>query len=268
MRAVNLIPSDAQSGRGVRLPKLAVPTYALLGLLVGAIVLVTLQVMASNSVADRQAQVTSLQAELSQAQQAASKLSAYGQFTNLEQARVQSVRGIAATRFDWNSALGQLAAVIPANTSLSTVSGGVVPGAGTGGAGGGAGLRSALTGPAFEIQGCTSNQDEVARLISRLRTMTGVTRVALSSSAKAGQAASPSGTATGPKRGCPANAPTFDLIVFYRAIAGAGAQGAVLGASTTPGASTTTPATSTTTPATSTTTPATSTTTTPNGGTK
>jgi hypothetical protein len=64
--------------------------------------------------------------------------------------------------------------------------------------------------------------------------MAGVTRVALSSSAKAGQTASPSsGTATGPKRGCPANAPTFDLIVFYRAIAGAGAQGATaLGTST------------------------------------
>jgi Tfp pilus assembly protein PilN len=236
MRAVNLIPADLQSGRGVRLPKLAVPTYALLGLLVGAIVLVTLQVMASNSVADRQAQATSLQAQLTQAQQAASRLAAYGQFTNLEQARVQSVRGIAATRFDWNSALGQLAAVIPANTSLSAVSGGVVPGASAGGSGsGGGGLRSALTGPAFEIQGCTSNQDQVARLISRLRTMTGVTRVALSSSAKAAQTASPSaGTATGPKRGCPRAAPTFDLIVFYRAIPGAGAQGATaLGTSTT-----------------------------------
>jgi Tfp pilus assembly protein PilN len=237
MKAVNLIPGDARSARGIRLPKLAVPTYALIGVLVGAIVLVTLQVMASNSVADRQAQVTSIQAQLTQAQQAASKLSAYGQFTSLEQARVQSVRGIAATRFDWNSALGQLATVIPANTSLQSISGSVVPGATAGGSGsGGGGLRSDLTGPAFEIQGCTSNQDEVARLISRLRTMTGVTRVALSSSAKAGgQTASPSsGSTTGPKRGCPTSAPTFDLIVFYRAVAGAGAQGATaLGTSTT-----------------------------------
>jgi Tfp pilus assembly protein PilN len=225
---MNLIPGDVQSARGIRLPKLAVPTYALLGLLAGAIVLVTLQVMASNSVASRKAQVTSLQAQLTETQAAASKLASYGQFTALEQARVQSVRGIAATRFNWNSALGELAAVIPANTSLESLSGTVVPGANAGGSGTAGGLRAALAGPAFEIQGCTSNQDDVARLISRLRTMHGVSRVALSSSAKATQAAGSgsSTSSTTAKRGCPASAPTFDLIVFYQAIAGAGAQGA------------------------------------------
>lgn len=227
MRAVNLIPGDARSSRSVRVPKLAVPTYGLFGLLVAAIALVTLYVISSNSVADRQAQVASLQAQVAQTQQAASRLAAYGQFASLEQGRVQSVRGVASTRFDWNSALGELATVIPANTSLTTLSGSVVPGANAGGSAGGSGLRSALQGPAFELQGCTANQDDVARLISRLRTMNGVQRVALSSSTKASQNGAASvGTST--KRGCPPAWPTFDLIVFYEPIQGAGAQGATV----------------------------------------
>lgn len=225
MRAVNLMPGDARSSRSVRLPKLAVPTYGLIALLVGAIVLVALYVTGSNSVADKKAQLATLQTELSQAQQAASRLAAYGQFAALEQQRVQSVRGIAATRFDWNSALGELAAVIPPNTSLTTLSGGVAPGANAGGSGSASGLRSALTGPAFEIQGCTANQDDVARLISRLRAMTSVQRVALSSSSKAAQSAGGGSVATNAKRGCPSTWPTFDLIVFYTPIQGAGAQG-------------------------------------------
>ena len=225
MRAVNLMPGDARGARSVRVPKLAVPTYGLIGLLVAAIALVTLYVTSSNSVADRQAQVATLQTEVAQAKQAASQLDAYGQFASLEQARVQSVRGVAATRFDWNSALGELAAVIPANTSLTTLSGTVVPGANAGGAGSGSSLRASLQGPAFEIQGCTANQDDVARLISRLRTMNGVQRVALSSSAKGSQTTG-SSVSTGTKRGCPTSWPTFDLIVFYEAIQGAGAQGA------------------------------------------
>lgn len=227
MKAVNLIPSDSKSAHGVRVPKLAVPTYALLGVLVGAIALVTLYVTASNSVADRQAQITSLKTQVAEAQSAASHLASYGEFASLEQQRVQSVRGVAATRFDWNSALGELAAVIPANTSLQTLSGSVVAGVSSGGSGSG-GLRSAEPGPAVEVQGCTSNQDDVARLISRLRTMDGVTRVALSSSAKASGtgSAAPVSSSTGPKTGCDPNEPTFDLIVFYQPISGAGAQGA------------------------------------------
>jgi Tfp pilus assembly protein PilN len=227
MKAVNLIPSESQGSRGVRVPKLAVPTYALLGVLVGAIVLVTLYVTASNSVADRQAQITSLTTQVAQAQQAASRLASYGEFASLEQQRVQSVRGIASTRFDWNSALGELAAVIPANTSLQSLSGSVVPGASAGGSGGAGGLRSAQQGPAVEVQGCTKTQDDVARLISRLRTMDSVTRVALASSAKAtGATSSTSSSSTGPKTGCAATDPTFDLIVFYQPVPGAGAQGA------------------------------------------
>lgn len=233
MKAVNLIPSDAQRG-GSRSLRLSPATYGLLGVLVVALALVTTYVVFGNKVSNRQAELTSLRAQLSTAQRQASQLSVYTQFASMAQTRVQNVRGIAATRFAWNTALSNLARVIPANTSLQSLNGTVVPGAGTGG---NSGLRTDLPGPAFEMTGCTSSQDEVARLISRLRSMPEVVRVALNSSAAPTQVAGSGSGTTGPSRGCPPNAPVFNLVVFFQPVSGAGPTGAasVAGSSSTGG---------------------------------
>jgi hypothetical protein len=90
-------------------------------------------------------------------------------------------------------------------------------------------LRAALPGPAFELKGCTATQDDVARLMSRLRLIDGVTRVTLADSLKqdasqAGTAvaAAPAGGAGGSGgAGCGANAPSFDLVVFFQPLPGA-----------------------------------------------
>lgn len=237
MRAVNLVPPEAKrTGRGAL--RLAPATYGLLGGLLAALVLVTAYVLADNSVANRQAQVTTLQTQLRQDQAQVAQLGSYAQFASAARSRIAAVRGIAATRFDWYSALSNIARAIPANTSLQSLSGSVVPGAGTGG--GSSGLRADQPGPAFDITGCTRSQDDVARLISRLRTMAGVTRVSLSSSTIGN--ATPTGAAAassvpGSAQGCGAHAPTFSLVVFYMPVAGAGATGAVsAGSSSTGGA--------------------------------
>ena len=75
------------------------------------------------------------------------------------------------------SKLGCRVTVVPADTSLQSLLGTVAPGASVSGAGGSVGgstastsnLRSDLPGPAFELKGCTSTQDEVARLIENNR---------------------------------------------------------------------------------------------------
>jgi Tfp pilus assembly protein PilN len=234
MRAVNLVPPEAKrSGRGAL--RLAPATYGLLGGLLGALVLVTAYVLAGNTVATRQAQETTLRSQLSQDQAQVAQLGSYAQFASAARARVAAVRGIAATRFDWYRALSNLARAIPANTSLQSLNGSVVPGAGSGGASGG--LRADQAGPAFEMTGCTHTQDDVARLISRLRTMAGVTRVSLSSSTigntgPSGGAPATAGT-PGAAQGCGANTPTFNLVVFYTPVPGAGATGAVTAGSST-----------------------------------
>lgn len=228
MRAVNLFPSDStRSGRPATAEGRAV--YLVLGLLALAVGLVTVYVLTGNTISSRQAQLTSLQSQLAQEQAQAERLGNYSQFAQLAQTRAQTVREIAATRFDWHGAMADLSKVVPANTSLQSLNGTVVPQASAGSSGGtsassASGLRGDLAGPAFELSGCTDTQDDVARLMSRLRVINGVTRVSLGSSQENGtaQGAGGSGSSTA---GCKPNAPTFDIIVFFAPVSGAGPNG-------------------------------------------
>ena len=228
MRAVNLIPADARGRSRNRGPStgMQVPVYVLLGFLAAAVALVTLYVLANNSIASRTATLNNLKAEVAQEQTAVARLGEFTKFSALAQSRVGTVRAIAAARFDWHAALSDLSKVVPANTTLQTVNGTVVPGASAGGAGsGGTGaLRSDVSAPAFELTGCTRSQDDVAQLISQLRLIDGVTRVSFANSQESANSTA-STQSSGSPQGCGANGPTFDLIVFFQPVAGAGASG-------------------------------------------
>ena len=217
MKAVNLIPSDSRRG-GVSpsLGRLG-PGHAVLGVLAIALGFVTLYVVTSNTISDRTAQLASLKQQVSQIQAAAARLNSYAQFEKLAQARETTVRQIAGTRFDWHGALSDLSRVVPANASLQSLSATTSTGV-SGGASSGAGsnVRGDINAPAFQLTGCTGTQDEVAQLVSRLRLINRVTRVTLESSAKAA-GGSGSSTASG---GCPANGPSFNLVVFFQPVAG------------------------------------------------
>jgi Tfp pilus assembly protein PilN len=249
MRAVNLIPGDARRARGAA-GRSEGTVYVILGGLALILLLVVVYVTASNSVTDRKAKASELQAQAAQASAEAAKLAPYAQFAQLAQDRAQTVRQLAATRFDWHKTLSDLSKVVPANTSLQSLLGTVAPGATVQGAGGSVGaagigssaLRGAISAPAFEMRGCTSTQNDVARLISRLRLIDGVQRVTLADSIKqdanAPGAVTPSATtvtrgatagtvaANTGAAGCGANAPSFDLVVFFQPLQGAGPTGA------------------------------------------
>lgn len=255
MKAVNLIPADTRKGRA-DFRALRGPGAAVVGLLGAALVLVILYVLASNSVASQQAKLASLRQELSQTKAVAANLGGYTKFAKLARARVQTVREIASSRFNWQPVLSELARVVPANTTLSSLAASVSPAAG-GGSGSGGGLRGDLSVPAFEVMGCTASQDDVARLMSQLRLINGVTRVTLSSAVKSGSAGTGSTTsapASG-SGGCKANASTFDVVVFFGPLAGSSTTGS------TGSTSSTTPATGTTSTSTTATTTATTSTT-------
>lgn len=227
MRAINLIPSDAR--RAGPSGAAQVPAYVVLGVLVIAVVFVTIYVLTNNTISSRQAKLTALQTEVSQAQAEVARLGNYTQFAKLAQTREQTVAEIAQTRFDWHEALSDLSKVVPANTSLNSLTGTVVPGASSGGSNSSSSspLRGDLTGPAFELQGCTASQDDVARLMSQLRLINNVVRVTLSQSQKSSAA---SGTAPVSSSGsgsqyCGPNGPTFDVLVFFKPVPGAGPTG-------------------------------------------
>lgn len=226
MRAVNLIPVDSRGRGRNRGPStgMALPVYVLLGLLAAAVALVTIYVLANNSISSRTATLNNLKAQVSQEQAASARLGEFTKFASLAQTRISTVRAIAAARFDWHAAMSDLSKVVPANTTLQSVTGSVVPGASAGGGGGGGALRSDITAPAFELTGCTASQDDVAKLISQLRLINGVTRVSFSNSQVSNTAGS-SAASGGQSQGCGANAPTFDLVVFFQPVANAGAAG-------------------------------------------
>lgn len=244
MKAVNLIPAESRKGGGA-VTSVQAASYGLVGVLAVALALITLYVMASNKVAARQAQLSALSSEVQQTRSEATGLQGYTAFDQLARTRVQTVEGIAATRFDWHAALADLSRVVPASTSLASLTATVAPGASAGGsaAGVGSGLRGDISAPAFELAGCSASQDDVARLMSRLRLIAGVTRVTLGDSQKSAAAAasapaSGSGGSAGSSQGCGANRPSFDLVVFFQPVAGAGPNGATgLGTVTSSGGS-------------------------------
>ncbi|MHB8690857.1 MAG: hypothetical protein ACYDHH_06385 [Solirubrobacteraceae bacterium] len=237
MKAVNLIPRESRTNRGVS-PRSLGPGHAVLAVLVIAVAFVAIYVLNKNTISDRQSTLAGLTSQVSQTQAIASSLQGYVTYEQAAQQHASTVRTIVAARFNWDTALTELSQVVPTGTSLQSLSGTVVPGAtvtssSSGGSGVGTGtLRSVLGVPAFEIRGCTTSQDEVANLLSRLRLINGVTRVTLSDSQKDTSSAA-----------CRVNAPAFDLVVFFTAIPNAGTQGITLaaGGTSVPGASATLP---------------------------
>jgi Tfp pilus assembly protein PilN len=213
MRAVNLLPTDlrgaapaAPSARPERERAEGIGAYVVLGALALCVAMLAVYVMATNTVKQKQADFTRIAAEADTAAKAAAKLKPYADFEAMANARVETVRGLAAARFDWEQALRDLSRAVPGDVKLQSLTGDMgLPG--TAGSTGDP-LRSSIQAPAISLAGCATSQPSVARMLARLRAVDGVTRVSLSRSAKADDNASESACA-GP------NPPSFSAVVFF-----------------------------------------------------
>jgi Tfp pilus assembly protein PilN len=223
MRAVNLIPADAKrGGRGPSASK-GLPTYLFLGVLAIAVGLLTLYVLASNNISQRQAKVTTLQAEVAQVEAQSTSLNHYAQFSQMTQSRIGSVRQLATGRFDWHSTLTQIAQVVPKNTSLATLAGTAASTGPSAAAVASATSTGTPTGTSIQLTGCTKSQPDVAKLMSRLRLINGVASVTLNSSTKQESGptspstpAAPSGSSAGSGGGgCGNGTPSFDMQISF-----------------------------------------------------
>ena len=187
MRPVNLIPPEAR--RGDKAPtRTGALSYVIVGVLAVALVGVTGVVLTNNQISDREAEKSSLEARLTEAKARAERVSAFADFASLQQAREQTVEGLAHSRFDWERVLRELAIVIPDDVWLTSLSAKVSPTVQLGDADAGTGSSSSATGmesvqgPALEIQGCGAGHDAVAGFLAALRDIDGVTRVSVLSS--------------------------------------------------------------------------------------
>ncbi len=187
MRAVNLVPKDARrvrsgsGGQGRLNPGSLGPAHLVVAVLVVVVGLVLLRVVAGNTVNDKQATLAAVQTEVATEQSQASKFDAYTSFVQAAQQREMQVRDLVQQRFPWQRTLDQISRVMPATTSLTSLSANS-DGAST--ASSTSGVPS--TGPSFTLAGCahTANQDGVAILLRRLRLLTGVTSVNFQSSTR------------------------------------------------------------------------------------
>ena len=128
MKAVNLIPTDSRRIRSSSPRALATPAFAVIFALAVAVALVTVYVLTSNTVSERQATVASLQQQVVQEQAQVAQLGELRAVRTAGPGPGPTVRVIAQTRFNWHAALADLSKVVPANTSLQSLLGTVAPG--------------------------------------------------------------------------------------------------------------------------------------------
>jgi Tfp pilus assembly protein PilN len=215
MKAVNLLPSDMRRTTRTTAEKAVAPepagagAFVVLGALALCVAALAAYVLTSNTVKDREAALASTTAEAQAAEQRAAVLKPYADFESMANARVQTVRDLAASRFDWEQALRDVSRAIPGNVTLISLNGTVSSQSGSGGV-----VRGAIASPAIELSGCTSNQSSVAVVLSQLRAVDGVTRVSLSKSIKPDTAIQPA--ADGEAEACGAGRPpSFEVVMFF-----------------------------------------------------
>jgi Tfp pilus assembly protein PilN len=189
MRPVNLIPPEERRG-GHAPSRTGGLAYVVIGVLAFALLAVVGVVLTDNQIADREAQVTGLKAQLQEATTEANRLKSYADFAAIKDTRSETVSSLAESRFDWYRVLRELGFVIPDNVWLTDLQGAVSPsaaqstGRGSNGAASAAtaDLSTQITGPSLTIQGCADGHDAVAAFMGALRDIDGVTRVAVTSS--------------------------------------------------------------------------------------
>jgi len=180
MRPVNLIPEQEQ--RGAHRPLRSGPlAYLVVAALVAALAGVASLVMTGNQIADREGEITQLQHEDAAAKAQVAELAGYTQFHSVSEQRVATVASLAASRFDWERVMRELARVLPGDVWLTDMAGTASPESSVEGATGSE-MRGAIRGPALELAGCAGGQEAVAGFVRALKEIDGVTRVGVESS--------------------------------------------------------------------------------------
>ena len=192
MNAVNLIPADARRrGRSI---STGLPFLGLVGGLAVVLVATALFVIAHDRVESRQSQLASINASAARWTAAAATYARDVSDAKARETQIGNVESLVGQRTDWSRLLGQLAAVMPPDSQLSTMNATapssaatLTPSSTTTPASSTSTATSASTGGSqIQLTACAATQSVVAQAMVNLRRITGVSGVSLSSSAKSG----------------------------------------------------------------------------------
>jgi Tfp pilus assembly protein PilN len=246
VRPINLIPAEQRRG-SARGPgaRASLSGYIALGALGVAVVCMLAVVTTSNQINSKTDKLAKIESESQSESQVADALRPYGQFADVQRARMTQIDGLAKSRYNWERPVRQLSKAVPRNVWLLNVAASVAPGieVDSGGAGGDIGsLREKAQAPAFSISGCTYSQHAVARMMTRMKNLDDVTEVNLAKSARKDSADTGGGTAVTENNGQAAQEETqdctgsgrvtkFDILVVF---GGAPSASAATGAASVP----------------------------------
>ncbi|MBA3298720.1 MAG: hypothetical protein H0U24_01435 [Thermoleophilaceae bacterium] len=177
MRPVNLLPEQhrarASSGK-------AGGAYVVLGVLAALVVMLMVYALSANQVNSRKTDEAKVAQEAQRLEAQTASLNHFGDFAQVKQARLTSVRELAGGRFDWERFMRELSLVLPRGSWIKDVDASATGVAAASGPA--AGQPSGQ--PSAKLTGCTPKQSETARLMVRLRRMHRVDDVALKESAQ------------------------------------------------------------------------------------
>ena len=222
MRAVNLLPPDTR-GASKSSAELAVGpeakggagAFVVLGVLAACVAGVAGVVLTDNTIKQRNADLDRVAQQQQQLQAQVTKLKPYADFDAAAKARVQTVRDLAGSRFDWEQTLRDLSRAIPQDVSLRQLSGDIATDAG----GQGGSLRSAISAPAITHHRLRAGPDagrspDGAPARHRRRDA----RLALQVHGRGDRVLRHDGTATERRNAQPCGTgkrPAFDVIMFF-----------------------------------------------------
>ena len=215
MNAVNLLPAKhrprtptgGQQGS----------SYVVIGVLGALLLMVLVYVVTVNGINDKRAAVTRAKTETEQATKRAAELAPYGNFIQVKQQRVDSVKSKAIGRIDWERLARGLGAVLPEDVWLTKATA-TTTGKKEGGAaaatppapappanGGGSATPAPPTtatgepapAPEMTLTGCAPDHIAVATTLVRLRHLPAVTDVTLTSATKPADDGAAPGAAPG-----------------------------------------------------------------------
>lgn len=215
MRPVNLIPPEDRRGETAPLRTGAL-VYLVVGACVAVLVGVTAMVLMGNKIADRKADVAQLESEDAAAMAKAQQLAPYVQFKVLADQRVETVKSLADSRFDWERVMRELSLVLPDDVWLIDLTATAAPGLTVkGGSGGTSNLREEAPGPALQLNGCATGQEALAGFVTDVKDIDGVTRVGMPLS----EIAADGGAGTGSDTDCRTRSfiTKFEMVVTFDA---------------------------------------------------
>jgi Tfp pilus assembly protein PilN len=225
VRPVNLLPAEHRPRRASGDGKGA---YVVLGVLGALLVMVAVYVLSANSVNSNKGDLAEVNRDIARAEAQIGSQSAFGNFQQVKETRLNSVRQLADDRFDWERLVREISLVLPKGTSLNELNASKGPPAEGSSAAPTSSSSTSSTpsdssggAPSLHLIGCAKAQRNVADLLVRLRKLHGANDVNLAESAQQVESGEGStggsgdSAAGGGADGCAPNIYKFDVTVTF-----------------------------------------------------